>query len=156
MVSFIVRRLLIGVLILILVTLLVFLVMRLLPGDPLTLYLAQSQVQTLTPEQMVEMRHEFGLDKTLPMQYIDWMSGVVHGDLGKSIFQNLEVSYMISKAMPTRKRRPSASLPGADALKLQCRVWPPRVRIGMSRSSDSRAPRKSSLTWLRKASAPSP
>ena len=100
MVSFIARRLLIGVLILILVTLLVFLVMRLLPGDPLTLYLAQTQIQSLTPEQMMEMRHDFGLDKPLPLQYIDWISGVLRGDLGKSIFQNLEVSYMISKAMP--------------------------------------------------------
>jgi peptide/nickel transport system permease protein len=98
--AFVVRRLLIGVLILILVTLLVFLVMRLLPGDPLTIFVAQNQTQSYTPAQIAELRHQFGLDKPLPLQYIDWMNGVLHGKLGKSILQGTEVSYLIKSSLP--------------------------------------------------------
>jgi peptide/nickel transport system permease protein len=98
--AFVARRLLIGVLILILVTLLVFLVMRLLPGDPLLIFVAQSQTQSYTPEQIAELRHQYGLDKPLPMQYIDWMNGVLHGDLGKSILQSSDVSYLIKSSLP--------------------------------------------------------
>jgi peptide/nickel transport system permease protein len=100
MVAYIVRRLLIGVVVLVLVTVLVFSVMRLLPGDPLSLFIASSQVQSYTPEQIVELRHEYGLDKSLPMQYIDWMGGVLRGDLGKSISRGEDVRYLISKRLP--------------------------------------------------------
>jgi peptide/nickel transport system permease protein len=98
--AFIARRLLIGVLILILVTLLVFLVMRLLPGDPLMIFVSQGQTQSYTPQQIAELRHQYGLDKALPMQYIDWINGVLHGNLGKSILQNSDVSYLIKSSLP--------------------------------------------------------
>jgi peptide/nickel transport system permease protein len=100
MVAYIARRLMIGVLILVLVTLLVFLVMRLLPGDPLTLFIAQSQVQTYTPAQIAELRQEYGLDKPVPVQYLDWMNGVLHGNLGKSILQGTDVGYLIKGRLP--------------------------------------------------------
>jgi peptide/nickel transport system permease protein len=90
----------IGVLILVLVTLLVFLVMRLLPGDPLTLFIAQSQVQTYTPAQIAELRQEYGLDKPVPVQYLGWMNGVLHGNLGKSILQGTDVGYLIKGRLP--------------------------------------------------------
>src|ERR1035437_9285277 len=100
MVAYIARRLMIGVLILVLVTVLVFSVMRLLPGDPLTLFVAQNQVQSYTPAQLTELRHEYGLDKSLPMQYLDWMNGVLHGNLGKSILQGEDVGYLVRARLP--------------------------------------------------------
>ncbi len=100
MTTFIVRRLLIGILILVLVTVLVFIVMRLLPGDPLMLYVSQSDVSVASPEQLKELRHEFGLDKSLPMQYIDWIGGALHGDLGESVLNRQSVSYLFSKRLP--------------------------------------------------------
>jgi peptide/nickel transport system permease protein len=100
--AYIIRRLLLGILVLVLVTVLVFLVMRLLPGDPLTLYISQSQLSSgqLTVDQLAELRHEFGLDKPLAMQYIDWIKGVFHGDFGKSVFYATEVSTLIRERMP--------------------------------------------------------
>jgi peptide/nickel transport system permease protein len=100
--AYITRRLILGVLVLFLVTILVFLVMRLLPGDPLTLFISQSQMSSgqLTVEQMNELRHEFGLDKTLVMQYIDWIKGIFQGNLGKSIFYATEVKTLIAERMP--------------------------------------------------------
>jgi peptide/nickel transport system permease protein len=100
MVAYIFRRLLIGIVILILVTVLVFLAMRLLPGDPLVLFISQSQTETYTPEQLAELRHEYGLDKPLPVQYINWIGGVLHGDFGKSIVQGQDVGYLISLRLP--------------------------------------------------------
>jgi peptide/nickel transport system permease protein len=100
--AYIARRLLLGILVLFLVTVLVFLIMRLLPGDPLTLFISQSQMSSgqLTPEQLNKLRHEFGLDKSLPLQYVDWIKGVFHGDLGKSVFYDTEVSTLVKERMP--------------------------------------------------------
>jgi peptide/nickel transport system permease protein len=80
----------------------VFLVMRLLPGDPLTLFISQSQMSTgqLTSEQLEELRHRFGLDKPLMIQYIDWISGALRGDLGTSIFYTTAVSTLVAEKMP--------------------------------------------------------
>ncbi len=102
MITYITRRILLGILILILVTVMVFLVMRLLPGDPLTLFISQSQMASgqLTTEQLDELRHRFGLDKPLMMQYFDWIGGVLRGDLGMSIFYTTEVSTLIAERMP--------------------------------------------------------
>ncbi len=100
MTAYIVRRLMLGVVILLLVTLLVFLAMRLLPGDPLIIFISQSQVEVYSPEQLAELRHEYGLDKSLPMQYISWIGNILRGDMGKSIVLGQDVGYLISKRLP--------------------------------------------------------
>jgi peptide/nickel transport system permease protein len=100
MVSYIIRRLLQGILVLILVTVFIFLVMRLLPGDPLILYVAQSQIENISPADLAILRHQFGLDAPLPLQYIRWMGGVVRGDLGTSIFLNESVSKLVVQRIP--------------------------------------------------------
>jgi peptide/nickel transport system permease protein len=101
MTTYLIRRLLQGILILFIVTVLVFVVMRLLPGDPLSLYVSQKDIGQLTAEQIEELHHKFGLDKPIPMQYISWINGVFHGDLGTSIYYNQQrVSYLISSRLP--------------------------------------------------------
>jgi peptide/nickel transport system permease protein len=74
--------------------------MRLLPGDPLRLYVAQAQIENITPEDLERLRHEFGLDKSLPLQYVDWIGGVLRGDLGRSMFLREEVSKLVSDRFP--------------------------------------------------------
>jgi peptide/nickel transport system permease protein len=101
MTTYLIRRLLQGILILFIVTILVFVVMRLLPGDPLSLYVSQKDIGQLTTEQLDELHHKFGLDKPIPMQYLSWINGVFHGDLGTSIYYNQQrVSYLISSRLP--------------------------------------------------------
>jgi ABC-type dipeptide/oligopeptide/nickel transport system permease component len=56
--------------------------MRLLPGDPLVLYISQNEVGKIAPEQMQALKHKYGLDKNLPLQYVNWLGNVLHGDLG--------------------------------------------------------------------------
>lgn len=100
MTAYIIRRLVLGVIILLLVTLLVFLAMRLLPGDPLIIYISQSQVEMYSLEQLAELRAEYGLDKSLPAQYISWIGNILRGDMGKSIVLGQDVGYLISTRLP--------------------------------------------------------
>src|SRR5579872_6570884 len=72
----------------------IFLVMRLL-GDPLALYLPI----TATTEQREIARHAFGLDRALPVQYADFISKAVVGDLGTSLVSALPVRDLIGNAL---------------------------------------------------------
>jgi peptide/nickel transport system permease protein len=100
MTTYIIRRLILAVIVLILVSAFVFLAMRLLPGDPVLMYVSASSLQEITEEQLDALRHEFGLDKTLPFQYLEWISGVLHGDFGTSILNRSPVIQEIVKRLP--------------------------------------------------------
>lgn len=100
MTAYIIRRLLQGVVILVIVTMLIFVVMHFLPGDPLVLYVAQHQMENLPQQELEALRHEFGLDKSIPAQYVDWMSALLRGDLGTSIFYREKVAKLIGERLP--------------------------------------------------------
>jgi peptide/nickel transport system permease protein len=100
MTTYIIRRLLQGILVLIIVSIFIFAVMRLLPGDPLMLYVAQSQIENISPEDLATLRHQFGMDKALPLQYIDWIGGVLHGNFGHSIMLRESVSTLMAERLP--------------------------------------------------------
>jgi len=79
----------------------VFLLMRLLPGDPILLYVSQDEFSRITSaEEIAAIRQQFGLDKPYHLQYIDWIGGVLRGDLGRSIFLGISVSDEIRRALP--------------------------------------------------------
>jgi peptide/nickel transport system permease protein len=101
MITYITRRLLHAFIILILVTLLVFFIIRLLPGDPLIIYMAQStQISSMSPEMINQLRHEYGLDKPIMIQYINWVGGIFRGNFGKSIFYHQKVSTLLLERFP--------------------------------------------------------
>jgi peptide/nickel transport system permease protein len=100
MTAFIIRRLIQAVFILILVSILIFLLMRLLPGDPLQLYMAENEIKQLTPEDYHTLLTQFGLDKTLPRQYFDWLSAIFHGDLGTSIYYHDKINKLLVERLP--------------------------------------------------------
>jgi peptide/nickel transport system permease protein len=60
----------------------------------------QSGGQGLTEERLNEVRKEFGLDKPVPVQYLNWMKGVVTGDLGKSIQYQKDVGQLFAQRFP--------------------------------------------------------
>ena len=100
MIAYILRRIFHAVLTLIIVMLIVFFSIRLLPGDPILMYISQQNMQTITQEQLDDLRHKYGLDKSLPMQFVDWISNAVRGDLGKSIVYDSKVTDDIKKRLP--------------------------------------------------------
>jgi len=100
MINYVIRRVLIGIVIIVVVTIMIFLAMRLLPGDPLTLYISLNKMGDMGPEQVEELRHKFGLDKSLPEQYVDWIGGVFTGNFGHSIYYDLRVELLIAQRLP--------------------------------------------------------
>jgi peptide/nickel transport system permease protein len=103
MTAYIIRRVFIGLFVLLLVTMMVFLVVRLLPGDPLVLFLGQSytqQQQRISQEEYEALLHQWGLDKPIYVQYIDWLGDILRGDLGRSIKVNVPISTLIAERMP--------------------------------------------------------
>lgn len=89
-------RLLLTVFVLIGITILVFSMIRLIPGDPAEL-LAD---QWATKEQIEFLRHTWGLDKPLMVQYIIFMRNLLRGDLGESVASGMPVAYEIAMRFP--------------------------------------------------------
>jgi peptide/nickel transport system permease protein len=98
--AFVVRRLITGVVTVLLVTIMIFLFMRLLPGDPLVIYVSRSDMSSMSPDQMLKLKQKFGLDKSMPEQYARWIGGIFRGDFGKSIYYDVEVRRLIAERMP--------------------------------------------------------
>src|SRR6202011_790525 len=97
----IVRRLVATIPVLILVTLGVFLLIHLVPGDPVEAMLGESQ-DAVAKE---TLRHELGFDQPLYIQYVSWVGRIAHGDLGRSIRSHQSVLDDVG-----RRVRPSLEL----------------------------------------------
>lgn len=80
------------------ITLLSFVVLRLAPGDPVSLMVAGAQ--NLRPEDLVAMRAAYGLDQPLPVQYLSWLRHVLVGDFGQSFIYHRPVLDLIGSALP--------------------------------------------------------
>jgi len=100
MTAYIIRRTWQSLIVLVLVTFIVFLAMRLLPGDPILIFISNTQLEETPLEEINRLRHEFGLDKPLLQQYINWLYDVVRGDLGVSIIQRTPVIEQIKIRLP--------------------------------------------------------
>jgi peptide/nickel transport system permease protein len=100
MTAYIIRRLFQAMLTLIILILIVFLSVRMLPGDPILIYISQQNMQNITQEQINDLRRQYGLDQSIPLQFVDWVSHAVRGDLGTSITYNSQVTDDIRKRLP--------------------------------------------------------
>ena len=101
MTAYILRRLLLALFCLFMITLIVFFAMRLLPGDPIIIYIGQSQqLSALDEEGIAKLRKEFGLDKPILIQYLTWVSGVIRFDFGDSIFYSMPVGTILLERFP--------------------------------------------------------
>lgn len=94
--AFLIKRLLLAVPVVFLVTVMVFLMLHLLPGDPALVFLGQEA----TPEAVAALRTELGLDKPIVVQYFTWIGGVLQGDLGRSLVDHSPVSKLIMQRLP--------------------------------------------------------
>ena len=93
---------------------LVFIVLHVLPADP-ALLISQGSA---SGEQLASLRHEFGLDRPLWRQYVDDLSGLLRGDLGRSIRYGRPVSSLIGEFFPHTFELALAGLGFAVALAL--------------------------------------
>ena len=87
MTAYIARRLLAALPVLFGLSLIVFLIMAMIPGDPATAILGSFA----TPENVERLNRDLGLDKSLPQQYLIWLGNIFHGDFGRSYTLNRPV-----------------------------------------------------------------
>ncbi len=101
MTAYIIRRLFMTIVILFIVTLIVFFVMQLLPGDPLVIFLGQQAGSGgVSQEQLLELYIRYGLDKPLIVQYFNWVGGVLQGHMGESIYYHEDVGVLLLERFP--------------------------------------------------------
>jgi peptide/nickel transport system permease protein len=91
--GFIVRRTLLGLLTLFLVSVVVFAATQVLPGDPARAILGRNA----TPESLATLRQQLNLDEPVVKQYADWLRGLLSGDLGNSLAAGEPVTTLIGK-----------------------------------------------------------
>lgn len=101
MLAFVIKRMLGLVPVILVVSIVVFLLLRLSPGDP-AVVIAGDNADTVTIERI---RTTLGLDQPLTSQFIIWIGSLLHGDLGTSIFSNIPVTQLILQRL-----EPTASL----------------------------------------------
>ncbi len=96
MASYVIRRILLTLVVLLGVSLMSFALIHLIPGDPAQVILGLDT----SPEELARLRTLLGLDQPLPVQYMRYLSDVLQGRLGDSIFQHEPVSKLIGERLP--------------------------------------------------------
>jgi peptide/nickel transport system permease protein len=98
MTKYVRRRLALAVPTILLTSLVVFLMLFLIPGDPASIYVGE---QTATPERLAQIRRVMGLDRPLHVQYADFLWKALHGDLGRSLQTSRPVVDEIMTRLPS-------------------------------------------------------
>lgn len=93
MTAYIIKRILSAIPVMVLVAVVVFMLLHLAPGDPAAVIAGNYA----TPQQVADIRAQLGLDQPLPVQFIEWIAHLAHGDLGTSIFYNVPVLTLIGQ-----------------------------------------------------------
>ena len=99
--TYILKRILLFVPTMFLVTVMVFLLMRLIPGDPALAYLVGDEGEgSFTQEQLAELRAELGTDRSLIVQYGTWIWDMVRLDFGTSVFYRTPIGDDLKQKIP--------------------------------------------------------
>src|SRR5256885_10843750 len=96
MAAFLIRRFVEAIPVIFLATLVIFLGMRLIPGDPAIVLAGQDA----SPETLAAIRTANGLDQPLPVQYVIWLNNAIHADFGVSFFTRASVAQLIAQRAP--------------------------------------------------------
>jgi len=98
MLAYLVRRIGIGAITLLLITFVVFGLIRNMPGTPLTVALAEvDPSRRVNPEDLVRLEKAYGLDKPWPVAYVTWFSNLLQLDLGRSLSRKHPVTQLIGE-----------------------------------------------------------
>lgn len=107
-VQYALRRIILAFPVLFGVTILTFLMLHLVPGDPVAaMFIGQGGAKE---EQMEKVREQLGLNDPLPVQYVTYMGNLLQGDLGRSIRTNEPVTGLISRNFPQTLKLTMASM----------------------------------------------
>jgi peptide/nickel transport system permease protein len=112
MIRFVGRRLVAAVPVLVLSSLVVFMMLHLVPGDPVDAMIGSAGFQGATnrPDLVAQIRRDLGLNDPLPVQYGRWAAGALHGDLGRSYIRQRPVAALIRERLPSTLQLAALSL----------------------------------------------
>src|SRR5258708_383523 len=96
MLTYVAERLLQAIPAILLTSVFVFVFIRLVPGDPAVTMAGQRA----TPDQVAALRHNFGLDQPMAVQYVTWITRLAIGDFGTSYATNRPVAQLIMQRVP--------------------------------------------------------
>src|SRR5439155_15436114 len=96
--KYITRRVLYAIPTLLGISVIVFAISRLAPGDPVRLYTFGAT--NITEADIAALRHFYGLDQPLPVQYVDWLLKMLQGDFGKSLQYNQPAFALLVERLP--------------------------------------------------------
>ncbi len=94
--AYLIKRILTTIPVLFILTILVFGLIHLIPGDPAQVILGQDA----TPQSIAALRDQLGLNKPIIVQYLDWLGNVLRGNLGKSLADGEPVLHLIGQRLP--------------------------------------------------------
>ncbi|MGF6376241.1 ABC-type dipeptide/oligopeptide/nickel transport system permease component [Clostridiales Family XIII bacterium PM5-7] len=116
---YIIKRLLIGILVVLFVTVLIFSIMQAMPGNPIDL-----MVDTrVSQEKVAEIKAQWGLDKPPVVQYFYWLGNILQGDFGMSISMKQKVSDLIMQRLPYTLMLTGAALAIEYILAIPLGLW---------------------------------
>lgn len=98
--DYVVKRIAQGLLLILVISVLVFLMMDLMPGDPINILTDRK----VSEEQKEKMREEFGLNLPLHTRYFKWVGSMLHGDFGRSMRTKMDVTDMLKARLPVTLR----------------------------------------------------
>src|SRR5215475_13713209 len=96
MTAYIIRRLLLMIPVAFLVSVMIFTLSRITPGDPIRVLLGEEP----DAKTIANLRHEYGLDRPIPVQYVNWLGRFLHGDMGRSLRTRQPVREAIFSRLP--------------------------------------------------------
>lgn len=137
MTRFIVRRVAMAIPVLVGVSLLVFSVLYLIPGDPAQILLFGSNA---TPAQLEQLRQQLGLNRPLPVQYVIYLGHIIRGDLGRSFQTQQPVASELAARFPSTLRLTLAGMfvamllgiPMGIIAGLRPKTWLDRASMGIA------------------------
>lgn len=97
--QYLIRRLLLTIPLLVVISFISFMVMHLSPGDPLAMYMNPDK-RGMTPVQMEQLRHQLGLDRPVGVQYVYWLKNTLDGNWGYSLKTKAPVTQEIMSRLP--------------------------------------------------------
>lgn len=97
MLKFIIRRLIQAIPLLVIISIISFAIIMLAPGDPVYMFVSPDKASS---QNLDVLRHELGLDKSIPERYIKWVGDILRGDMGSSFAYGRPVKDMLLEALP--------------------------------------------------------
>jgi peptide/nickel transport system permease protein len=139
MATYLLRRLLLGILTLLVITCVVYGLARNMPGTPLTAQMGEDPSRKINAEDQKRLERIYGLDKSWPEGYVQWLGNLLRGDLGRSITRKQPVVTLI------RERIGPTFLVSGTALLL---IWLMAIPLGLYASARSGRPDERATSLL--------